>query len=201
MTAHDDELFAYSSCGARSARARACWPGARRAFQSGGQNPRRNVWRSGSQSSPSTRSTAGRWSARETAWPLAASAGLELQVAAEFDEIDFGEWMGASFDALSTDPRWNRWNALRSATRPPGGEQMLEVQARLVRKLRELHESAPDGCIAVLSQGNVIKCLPAHYAGISLDHFHRIEIGPASITMITLSGEEPRILLVNETGS
>jgi broad specificity phosphatase PhoE len=137
--------------------------------------------------------------ARETAWPLASSAGLELQIANEFDEIDFGEWTGKSFDALSIDRRWHQWNAWRSAIHPPSGECMLRVQARLVGKLHELHEQIPNGCVAVVSHGDVIKALVAHYAGIPLDLFHRIEISPASVSVLTLNDDGPRIMLVNGT--
>lgn len=137
--------------------------------------------------------------ARETAAPLAARTGLELQIAAEFDEIDFGEWTGQAFDALAPDPRWHQFNTLRSATAPPGGESMLQVQARLVRKLGELCEIFPRGCVAIFSHGDVIKALLAHFAGIPLDLFHRIEISPASLSILTLDDSGPRILLINGT--
>jgi len=136
--------------------------------------------------------------AGDTAWPLATSTGLELQIAEEFDEIDFGEWTGKSFDALNADPQWRQFNTKRSISCAPGGEWMLEVQARLVRKLRELHENF-SATIAIVSHGDVIKALVAHYAGIPLDLFHRVEISPASLSIVTLDGSEPRILLVNET--
>jgi broad specificity phosphatase PhoE len=42
--------------------------------------------------------------ARETAAPIAARLGLEVEVAPEINEIGFGDWSGLTFDELGRAP-------------------------------------------------------------------------------------------------
>lgn len=136
-----------------------------------------------------------------TATPIAARLGLALQVAPELDELDYGEWTGRSFDDLAHDSRWAAWNAYRSGHRPPGGESMLEVQARvvgLVERLRRLH---PDGRVVLVSHADVIRALVLHALGLPLDLFLRIEVEPGSISVLQVEDWGARLLRLNDTGA
>src|SRR4051794_33605186 len=59
----------------------------------------------------------------ETAEPLAQKLNLPLQIADEFNEIDFGDWTNRTFAELDPLPEWQRWNSFRSRTSPPNGER------------------------------------------------------------------------------
>ena len=54
--------------------------------------------------------------------------------------------------------------------------------------------------VAVVSHQDAIKAAIAHYAGIPLDLFHRIEISPASVSVIRLAEWGPQIVTINHTG-
>ena len=58
----------------------------------------------------------------------------------------------------------------------------------------------PNELVAVISHSDIIKAAVAYYAGIHLDLFHRIEISPASVSIIELGDERVHIHLVNYTG-
>jgi probable phosphoglycerate mutase len=133
----------------------------------------------------------------ETARPIAEATGLEIRERPRLSEVDFGRWTGMTMDALGADPLWARFNTLRSVTRTPGGELMLEVQARMVDELEDLRGLHRAETIAVVSHQDAIKAALAHYAGVPLDLFHRFEISPASISVLELSDYGPRILRVN----
>jgi broad specificity phosphatase PhoE len=45
---------------------------------------------------------------RQTAEPLARDHGLDVTVAPQFNEIDFGSWTGSAFVDVDADPRWRR---------------------------------------------------------------------------------------------
>jgi probable phosphoglycerate mutase len=77
---------------------------------------------------------------------------------------------------------------------------MLEAQARMVAELERIRESHPDGVVAVFSHSDIIRAAVLHYAGMPLDLFERIEIQPASVSVIELGDAGPRILKLNETG-
>ncbi len=137
----------------------------------------------------------------ETAEPLAQIQQLEVAVHQDLIELDFGEWTGAAIQDLESDHRFQLFNTFRSATQIPSGEWMSSAQVRMVNCLQELCCRHPDQTIAVVSHGDLIKAAVAHYAGIHLDLFQRIEIDPASVSIIEVYPETARIKLLNGTGS
>ena len=130
-------------------------------------------------SSPRTR-------ARQTAAPIAARAGLPIVIDPDIDEIDLGEWSGASFETLRQDAHWRSFNAQRAWALVPGGETMLAVQGRAVAAMQRLHQQHPNGTLAVVSHSDVIKAIVMHVLGVPLDLIHRFEIAPASCSTILL---------------
>jgi len=137
--------------------------------------------------------------ARETAEPIARKLGLEVQVCIGINEIDCGIWTGKRFDELKDQVRWKRYNRLRSGSRIPNGELMLEAQTRAVQALEELCGRHPDQSVALISHGDVIRAVIAYFAGIPLDLFTRIEVSCASVSVIELDGQDPRIWSVNQS--
>jgi probable phosphoglycerate mutase len=133
----------------------------------------------------------------ETAEPIARQAGLAVEAIEQLNEIDFGAWTGCTLTALDQLDDWRRFNVLRSVSRPLGGESMLDVQARAVRAVETLRKQHPDGICAVVSHGDVIRSLVAHFAGIPLDLFQRLEISPASVSTVALGKQEIAIRVVN----
>jgi probable phosphomutase (TIGR03848 family) len=136
----------------------------------------------------------------ETAQPLAQARNLPVQTRDRLIEVNFGEWTGMSMADLEKDPRWDRFNRLRSTARAPGGDLMLDVQSRMVDEMEELRLRHTGETIAVVSHQDSIKAALAHYLGVPLDLFHRFEIGPASVSVVQLADWGPRILAVNSTG-
>jgi len=122
--------------------------------------------------------------ARETLEPLARTRGIEVVVAPAITELDFGEWTGARFDELETDPTWKRFNAARSTTRIPGGETMREAQSRAVSFLESIAERAPESRNIVVSHGDIIRAIVMNFLEVSLDSVHHLEIAPASISTV-----------------
>jgi probable phosphoglycerate mutase len=132
--------------------------------------------------------------ARETAQAVAAKLGVDVRISDALTEIDFGEWTGASLDALHADPQWRRFNSFRSGTPIPGGESMLDAQARGVAELHRLRCGHPDGTVVLVSHGDVIKAMIAYHAGIAIDLMHRLEIAPASVSVVEVSEHGARIV-------
>jgi probable phosphoglycerate mutase len=133
----------------------------------------------------------------ETGGPLAARLGLKIEIRDALSEIHFGGFAGRTMPDLDLDPAWHSFNLHRSSVRAPGGEMMLETQARIVAALERIHADHPDGVVAVVSHGDVIRAAVLHYAGIPLDFYERIEIYPASYSVIDLYPHGPRIVTLN----
>jgi len=68
---------------------------------------------------------------------------------------------------------------------------------RIVSCIEELHTKHKDQTIAIFSHADMIKAAIAHYAGIHIDLLHRLEISPASVSIIQLYNDNAQLTLMN----
>lgn len=137
--------------------------------------------------------------ARETARIIASELSLQILVAPELDEIDFGEWEGRAYAELEDDPRWRDWNAARSVGLAPDGETMVEVQRRALDYVRKNAASSPDSTMVIVTHCDVIRSVVAGVLGLSLDNLLRFKIDPASISRIDVGPWGALLHSLNET--
>jgi probable phosphoglycerate mutase len=135
--------------------------------------------------------------ARQTAEPIARRLGLAIETTSALHEIDVGEWTGDALEVLQSRPDWRQWNAFRSCGRPPGGETMIEVQARMVGYIGSLHESQEGGTHLLVGHGDPIKAAIFYYLGLPLDFIMRLEVSPASVSALQIDAAGPRVLFLN----
>jgi broad specificity phosphatase PhoE len=136
--------------------------------------------------------------AEETAAPIGRALTLQVQKVDALDEIDLGQWTGALLEDLDHAPEWAWWNNARGQHRPPGGESMLEVQARVARWLEDLAQRHAGKAVAAVSHADVIKAALCHALGLCLDHHGRIEISPGSISAIVTAPWGLKVHSINE---
>lgn len=138
----------------------------------------------------------------ETSRAIARGRGLRPRRLPRLDEVDYGRWAGRSFRALARTKLWRRMQSVPSSGRFPGGETLLEVQHRAVKALEEIASRHRRGGVAVVTHGDVVRLALAHYAGVPLDMFQRLEVAAASVSAVAVSEDgPPRILRVNDTGA
>jgi probable phosphoglycerate mutase len=135
---------------------------------------------------------------RETAEIVSARLSLSIEFRDDLLELDFGEWTGATFDAIRADPRWQAWSTQRSLAAIPGGESMRQVQQRVVAALLELNERHLHETVVLVSHGDVIRAVLLFALGMPLDFYNRIEIGQGSISTITIGASGMRVLTLSE---
>lgn len=136
--------------------------------------------------------------ARETAAILAETMMLPISIDAAFDEIDYGDWTGARYAALADDADWQHWNEHRAEGQVPGGERMADAQARALQRLNRLARQWPDATVAVVSHCDIIRAVLTEYLGRSLDHIHDLDVPPASVSRVEVSGGRGRVLGICE---
>jgi broad specificity phosphatase PhoE len=134
---------------------------------------------------------------RETAEAIAKPHGLVVDIEPRLTEIDCGQWTGMSFEAMRGDPVWNDFHTFRSTLCPPGGETMLAAQLRAIEAMMRLRERWPGQELVVVTHGDVVKVVLAHFLGVPLDLFQRIEISPASRSVVRLFATDVRAEGVN----
>ncbi len=118
-----------------------------------------------------------------------------------FIECDYGDWTGRSLTALAKEPHWKVVQGHPSAAAFPGGESLREVQHRAVEGIRDWNaDLGPDAVYAVVSHGDVIKAILADALGMHLDQFQRIQVDPASLSVIRYTELRPFVERMNDNG-
>jgi broad specificity phosphatase PhoE len=137
--------------------------------------------------------------ALQTAEPLARNANLEVKESPALNEIDFGDWTGKTFEELSSDEVWRRFNTRRSVTTIPSGESFLEVQNRIVKELNALASRHANARVAIVTHADVIRAAIVSFCAIPVDLIERIEISPGSVSVVALDDESVTLLTINNT--
>ncbi|MHA7291242.1 MSMEG_4193 family putative phosphomutase [Arthrobacter sp. MDT3-24] len=120
----------------------------------------------------------------------------------DLTECDYGQWQGRTLSDLATEDLWSAVQSQPSAVTFPGGESMAAMQARAVAAIRR-HDAAfeaeygPGAVWVAVSHGDVIKSVVADALGMHLDLFQRINIGPASVSIVRFGASRPSVYAVN----
>ncbi|WPF81294.1 MSMEG_4193 family putative phosphomutase [Sanguibacter sp. 4.1] len=128
------------------------------------------------------------------------SPGLTLE--ADLTECDYGQWQGRTLAELATEALWSTVQSQPSAVVFPGGESMAGMQARAVAAVRR-HDAAveaehgPGAVWAAVSHGDIIKSILADALGTHLDLFQRIDVGPASVSIVRYGASRPTVHATN----
>jgi broad specificity phosphatase PhoE len=115
-------------------------------------------------------------------------------------ECDYGLWTGQALVVLAQDPLWGRVQQEPSRVVFPGGEAMADMATRAVAAVTEWCDRHPQGVIAMVSHGDVIKAILAAALGTPLDEFQRIAVAPGSLSAVSYSGGRSVVLRMNDTG-
>lgn len=133
----------------------------------------------------------------ETAGQIAKRHKLRVIVREGLGEVHYGRWTNRSFKSLRRTKLWEVVQRWPSAARFPDGESIRELQARALSEVELIIDAHKRGAVCVVSHADVIRVILAHYLGMHLDLFQRIEISPASVSVIDIGEFGPRILAMN----
>jgi len=130
------------------------------------------------------------------------SAAPPESVDADLIECDYGAWQGRALKDLATEELWRTVQAHPSAVTFPGGESMARMQARAVAAIRRHDaevesEHGPGAVWVAVSHGDLLKVILADALGMHLDMFQRIEVGPASVSIVSYGAGRPKVLATN----
>src|ERR1041385_5626514 len=138
--------------------------------------------------------------ALETAQPIAKDHKLRVRQREAIGEVKYGELEGKSLRTLAKGKLWSKLQTWPSDVRFPGGESLRETQARAVTAIERLRAEHPKQNVAVVSHGDWIRLSVAHYLGVHIDLYRRINVDPASVSAILFFEMMPVVQVVNETG-
>jgi probable phosphomutase (TIGR03848 family) len=117
-------------------------------------------------------------------------------------ECDYGEWQGRTLGDLAKEDLWSVVQTQPSAAVFPGGESLAGMQARAVAAIRRHDavfeaEHGPGAVWAAVSHGDIIKSILADALGMHLDLFQRINVNPASVSIVRYSPSRPDVVAMN----
>ncbi len=120
----------------------------------------------------------------------------------DLTECDYGQWQGRMISDLAAEDLWAAVQSQPSAVVFPGGESMAAMQARSVAAIRR-HDAAfeaehgPGAVWAAVSHGDIIKSILADALGMHLDLFQRLNVGPASVSIVHYGVLRPSVYATN----
>jgi probable phosphomutase (TIGR03848 family) len=132
----------------------------------------------------------------------AASGRARVHTDKALTECDYGDWQGRALRELARLALWKTVQTNPSAATFPGGESLAQMQARAVDAVRRRDAAVaaahgPDAVWLAVSHGDVIKSVIADALGMHLDLFQRIQVDPASISVIRYTEARPYVLAAN----
>ena len=130
-------------------------------------------------------STLGR--ALQTAEAIGARLGLAVEAEPRLMEIGAGEWEGHTHEELETidAERYRAWRSRTSDARPPGGEGLDEVIARVRELLDELDASPGPWPAMLVSHGGILRVLANMLLDLPGNWMWNLDVDNASVSVTT----------------
>jgi len=141
--------------------------------------------------------------ARQTAALLAGAIDIDIVedivVEPDFDEVWLSDaWKGKTVSELRGGEDLER--IIEDPTyRSDAIEPIAEVQARTVLACERLRERHAGGTVVVVSHGDPLRVIVAHYLGLELSVFRRLACDNGSVSEIVFNRRGPRLEILNWT--
>ncbi len=135
--------------------------------------------------------------ARQTAEILAERLQLGIEAVPDLREVGYGDWEGKHFNEVR-----GQLAAQQIFHDPvnavfPNGESLPGVQQRGVRVIETIRHTSPRGVAVLVSHGDVIRTVLAHYLGMTFNDYRRINIDNGAISVLELFENWLRVKAVN----
>ena len=117
---------------------------------------------------------------------LRASRALPRIDDRELRELERGEWAGAEVSDLERHQTnaWAAWFASPASLRPPGGESLADLFARVRPRVDHWAHAQPRATIALVTHGWVVRVLLCFTLRAPLDFAPRIDIRTGDIAVL-----------------
>jgi broad specificity phosphatase PhoE/ribonuclease HI len=134
----------------------------------------------------------------ESAEILGAVLGRQVVVEPGFAEMEFGAWDGMTFAEVGEryPEDLKAWLGSLDVA-PGGGESFRVVQKRVLAGLERVLAEHAGRTVVVVSHVTPIKTIVAHAMDVPLESVFRMELTPASITVVSWYDDRPSMRMYN----
>jgi probable phosphomutase (TIGR03848 family) len=130
-----------------------------------------------------------------------ASSLQSFEIDESVTEIDFGDWSGRKLSSLRRDPLWKVVQNRPSQMTFPEGESFRGAQRRAFAGIEKIGAQRGAKVHLVLSHSDTIKLVLAKYLDMKLDSFQKLQIDPASFSVLSRSKGHVSVKTINNMGS
>ena len=122
--------------------------------------------------------------ARTTAEIIGKRKGIEPQVTDALREMSFGIWENMNSNDIQKKyaKEWKDFFASPASTKIPQGESMSDVQKRAYPVVQQILDQYPEGDVAFVAHGGIIRVLICTMLGLDLNRTWHLHVGNASVT-------------------
>ena len=122
--------------------------------------------------------------AKTTAEIIAGVKGMDVQETDALREMSFGIWENMNTKDIQKKyaKEWKDFFASPANTKIPQGESMSDVQTRVYPVVQEILDRYPEGDVAFVAHGGIIRVLICTMLGLDLNRAWHLHVGNASIT-------------------
>ena len=126
---------------------------------------------------------------KETAEILARPHALTVITDKRFEEMDYGEWEGLTYEEAQSMDRelFSRWENDPATVAPPGGESGEEVAARVVAAFEDVRGCHQGQQFLIVAHKTVNRILLCHMLDLPISDYRRsIPQGPCALNQIEI---------------
>ena len=119
-----------------------------------------------------------------TAEIIGRAKGIEPQATDALREMSFGIWENMNSKDIQKKyaKEWKDFFAKPASTKIPQGESMSDVQKRAYPVVQQILDEHPEGDVAFVAHGGIIRVLICTMLGLDLDRSWHLHVGNASVT-------------------
>jgi broad specificity phosphatase PhoE len=136
-----------------------------------------------------------------TGQAIAVSSGVTASPLPGLNDIDYGEWQGLTREEAAA--RWPdalaTWYHAPQLARPPGGETLQDVLARVAAMLGDILAHHRDGTIVLVGHDSVNRVILMHALDLPLSRYWFFKQEPCAINELDFVDFTFAIRTINET--
>ena len=139
--------------------------------------------------------------ARQTVEPIAAGRQIDVTYCRELRELAFGDFEGKYYEEIEKlyVPLEKQWRAGKLDDPVPGGESLAQLGERVKGFVGRLNNHNSEGTVLVVAHGGPLQMMICHLIGVDVQHWWRIHLDAASVSVVYIYPEYSVLSLMNGT--
>ncbi len=137
----------------------------------------------------------------DTAKPLCAAVGLEMQLRDGLKEIAYGQWEGKTPEEVNREfhDEYVSWLADPGWYAPTGGERGVDIARRSSLVLDEIERTLPSGNILVVSHKATTRIMLCSLLGIDVGRYRdRLSVPVAALSIVEMTEQGPLLKVLGD---